>query len=252
MKSLMQLSDVSVRPRLLPFSADIEAGQQIHLIGANGAGKSTLLARVAGLLPGEGQVLLAGRSLAAYQPHQLARYRAYLPQQQSVISLMPVFQYLALHQPREADATAVANAVDYLCQQLSLMDKLSHPLTQLSGGEWQRVRLAAIFLQLWPTVNEDSKLLLLDEPTNSLDVAQQAALDRLIQEFCQARRSLIISSHDLNHSLQQANQVWLLAQGKLIAQGAAREVMQAEILGKVFNIDFEFQQVNQRDWLIIK
>ncbi len=157
-----------------------------------------------------------------------------------------------MHQPREADATAAANTVDYLCQQLSLMDKLSHPLTQLSGGEWQRVRLAAIFLQLWPTVNEDSKLLLLDEPTNSLDVAQQAALDRLIQQFCQAGRSLIISSHDLNHSLQQANQVWLLVQGKLIAQGAAREVMQAEILGKVFNIDFQRQQVNQRDWLIIK
>lgn len=87
---------------------------------------------------------------------------------------MPVFQYLALHRPAGAAQTEVEHAILYLCQRLKLVDKLSRTLTQLSGGEWQRVRLAAVLLQVWPSVNPHSRLLLLDEPTNSLDVAQRS------------------------------------------------------------------------------
>ncbi|VTR14447.1 Vitamin B12 import ATP-binding protein BtuD [Serratia fonticola] len=90
---------------------------------------------------------------------------------------MPVFQYLALHQPAGAEESELEKAILYLARSLKLADKLSRMLTQLSGGEWQRVRLAAVLLQVWPTVNPLSQLLLLDEPTNSLDVAQKVALD---------------------------------------------------------------------------
>ena len=106
-----------------------------------------------------------------------------------------------------------------MCQRLRLVDKLSRMLTQLSGGEWQRVRLAAVLLQVWPSVNPHSRLLLLDEPTNSPDVAQKVALDRLLREFCQSGRSALVCAHDLNHTLQQADRVWLLHAGRLVAQG---------------------------------
>lgn len=147
---------------------------QVHLIGPNGAGKSTLLARVAGMLPGLGEVRLDGRALADYPGNALACRRGYLSQQQPPVSLMPMFQYLALHRPAAAAQTDVEHAILYLCQRLRLVDKLSRMLTQLSGGEWQRVRLAAVLLQVWPSVNPHSRLLLLDEPTNNLDVAQKS------------------------------------------------------------------------------
>lgn len=248
--TLLQLNDVSVAGRLAPFSAQVDAGLQIHLIGPNGAGKSTLLACAAGVLPTTGDISLGATPLTQYSGAELARYRAYLSQQQTSVSLMPVFQYLSLHQPVGADSESVAITIGYLCEKLRLADKLPRSLTQLSGGEWQRVRLAAILLQVWPTVNHHSQLLLLDEPTNSLDVAQKVALDALLREFCASGRSVIVSAHDLNHSLQQADRIWLLAQGKLVAQGETLEVMRPEILSPIFEVNFQLHRFNQQNWIV--
>lgn len=249
---LLQLSDVNVGTRLAPFSSQVKAGLQIHLIGPNGAGKSTLLASLAGLLPAGGDIVLAGKPLPRYSGHELARLRAYLSQQQSALTMMPVFQYLSLYQPAGVAVEAVAETIGYLCSRLRLMDKLPRMLSQLSGGEWQRVRLAAVFLQVWPDINPDSKLLLLDEPYTGLDVAQKVALDSLLREFCSTGRSAIISAHDLNHTLQQADQVWLMAGGKVLTQGGTKQVMAANILSEVFEVDFQIHSFNQQNWIITK
>jgi len=120
----------------------------------------------------------------------------------------------------------------------------------LSGGEWQRVRLVAALLQVWPELNPVSKLLLLDEPMNSLDIAQQRALDGLIRQFCAAGRIAIISDHDLNHSLQQADDVWLMSQGRVEAAGKADEVMRPERLAKIFGVEFSLNIAAGKAWLM--
>ncbi|QAX81118.1 vitamin B12 ABC transporter ATP-binding protein BtuD [Yersinia hibernica] len=247
---LLQLSQVSVDSRLAPFSAQVAAGLQIHVIGPNGAGKSTLLAALAGLLPAHGAIILEDQPLSCYSGHDLARRRAYLCQQQATLTMMPVFQYLSLYQPAAASTDAIATTIGYLCERLRLTDKLPRMLAQLSGGEWQRVRLAAVLLQVWPAVNPDSQLLLLDEPYTGLDVAQKVALDSLLREFCLAGRSVIISAHDLNHTLQQADQVWLMARGNVLAQGVTQQVMQTDILSEVFEVDFQIHSFNQQNWII--
>ncbi|CAI2497639.1 vitamin B12 ABC transporter ATP-binding protein BtuD [Serratia liquefaciens] len=249
---MLQLRQVGVEGRLAPFSAQVDAGLQFHLIGPNGAGKSTLLACLAGILPGIGEILLDGHPLKSFQGNELALRRAYLSQQQPPVALMPVFQYLALHQPAGASEEALESTILYLCQRLKLMDKLPRMLTQLSGGEWQRVRLAAVLLQVWPTVNPGSQLLLLDEPTNSLDVAQKVALDRLLREFCQSGRSALVCAHDLNHTLQQADRVWLLHAGRLVTQGTTREVMEPVLLSQIYDVDFHLQAVGDQRWIMTK
>lgn len=249
---MLQLSQVGVKGRIAPCSGQISAGLQVHLIGPNGAGKSTLLARLAGILPGQGEVLLSGRPLGDYSGSELAMRRAYLCQQQPPVVLMPVFQYLALHQPAGSSESELENTILYLSDQLKLSDKLSRMLTQLSGGEWQRVRLAAVLLQVWPSLNPDSQLLLLDEPTNSLDVAQKVALDRLLQEFCHSGRSALICAHDLNHTLQQADSVWLLHAGQLVAQGDTHHVMEPEVLSRIYEVDFHLQALGDRRWIMTK
>lgn len=105
------------------------------------------------MLAGEGTVCLSGRPLEAWSARDLARCRAYLAQQQPAVSMMPVFQYLRLHQPPLADEAVIEGAVDFLAARLMLADKLPRSLTRLSGGEWQRVRLAAALLQIWPQAN---------------------------------------------------------------------------------------------------
>ncbi|QTF08776.1 vitamin B12 ABC transporter ATP-binding protein BtuD [Brenneria izadpanahii] len=249
---LLRLRQAAAFPRLSAIDAQCRAGQLLHIIGPNGAGKSTLLSRIAGMLAGEGDVYLSGRPLSAWPARELALHRAYLAQQQPPAAMMPVFQYLRLHQPPMSGESVIADAVDFLTDRLMLTDKLARPLTQLSGGEWQRVRLAATLLQIWPTANPHGRLLLLDEPANSLDIAQQVALDDLLNLLCQSGLTVIVCAHDLNHSLHHADAIWLMSGGRLVAQGATDDVMQPETLSPVFGVDFQRCMVDGRHWVITR
>jgi vitamin B12 transport system ATP-binding protein len=157
-----------------------------------------------------GEISLLEHSLADWSPVSLAHRRSYLVQQQVPPFAMPVWHYLMLHlhdKQHTALLTEVAAA-------LGLEDKLSRHASQLSGGEWQRVRLAAVILQIHPAGNPHGRLLLLDEPMSGLDVAQQAALDTLLSALSRQGIAVVMSSHDLNHTLRHAHRVWLLARGK--------------------------------------
>lgn len=243
---LLELSDVTVAQRLGPITATVKAGELVHLVGPNGAGKSTLLTRLAGLSAGEGAIALKGVDLNEWSTLELARNRAYLTQQQLPPFAMPVWHYLQLHQPaKHAEAVMMQ-----LAEAFWLTDKLSRPVNQLSGGEWQRVRLAAVILQIHPDVNPQGRLLLLDEPMNSLDVAQQAALDRQLFKLCDAGIAVVMSSHDLNHSLRHAHTAWLLRAGKMVAQGPRDEVLSPKHLATAYNMHFRRLQIEGHSMLI--
>lgn len=246
MSVLMQLQDVEAKDRLGPLSGDIHRGEILHLVGPNGAGKSTLLARMAGLTQGQGSVTFNDKSLDAWHATSLARHRAFLAQQQMPPFSMPVWHFLTLHQRHQPD-TALSEAV---AAALGLSDKLGRATSQLSGGEWQRVRLAAVILQIHPQGNPDGQLLLLDEPMNSLDVAQQAALDRLLSALCEAGLTIVMSSHDLNHTLRHAHRAWLLCKGQLVASGARDRVMTPANLEKAYHIPFRRLNIEGHSVLI--
>ncbi|MCA1923621.1 vitamin B12 ABC transporter ATP-binding protein BtuD [Buttiauxella noackiae] len=244
--SLLQLSDVVVAERLGPISATVHTGELVHLVGPNGAGKSTLLMRAAGLSLGGGEITFAGSNLNEWQPTQLARHRAYLSQQQMPPFSMPVWHYLQMHQQVSPDDSVMLKLVG----SLGLTDKLTRSVNQLSGGEWQRVRLAAVVLQIHPEINQHGRLLLLDEPMNSLDIAQQTALDRILMTLCEAGIAVVMSSHDLNHSLRHAHTVWLLRAGKMIAQGKRDDVLSVQHLATAYNMHFRRMQVEGHSMLI--
>lgn len=246
MMPLMQLRELSENTRLQGISADVGHGEIIHLVGPNGAGKSTLLARMAGLSQGKGIVTLNDQPLASWSPSALARHRAYLSQHQSPPFAMPVWQFLMLHQ-QTPHSSALAVHVTHA---LGLDNKLGRNVSQLSGGEWQRVRLAAVILQIHPEDNPQGQLLLLDEPMNSLDVAQQAALDKLLGELSTAGVTIVMSSHDLNYTLRHAGQVWLLCGGKLIASGSTEAVLQPEHLATAYNMTFQKLEIAGHQMLI--
>lgn len=244
--SILHLTDVTVAGRLGPITASVKPGELIHLVGPNGAGKSTLLTRLAGLSSGPGRILFNQLPLEDYPPAVLSRHRAWLSQQQLPPFAMPAWHYLQLHQP-SSDAEA---AMLRLAKSLWLTDKLTRPVNQLSGGEWQRMRLAAVLLQVDPFVNPEGQLLLLDEPMNSLDVAQQAALDCLLSSFCAAGVAVVMSSHDLNHSLRHAHTVWLLREGQMMAQGPRDAVLTPENLAAAYQMPFRLLRIEGHSMLI--
>ncbi len=247
---MLQINHLAVTSRLLPFSANALPGNRVHIIGPNGAGKSSLLAAIAGILPASGEVLIAGRAMAELSGRALSRYRSYLCQQYLPLSAMPVFQYLSLHQIAGSDPLAVDQTLSQLCERLHLSDKLGQAITRLSGGEWQRVRLVAALLQVWPALNPAGCLLLLDEPASGLDIAHQQALDLIIKDFCAAGGIAIISDHDLNHTLQHADWVWMLSKGEVIANGTATEVMQPERLTTNYGVYFKLHHFEGKPWIM--
>lgn len=246
MTILMSLKAVLEPGRIGPVTAEIRKGEWLHLVGPNGAGKSTLLAGLAGLRQPGGTLVFLGTPLHQWQGEALARHRAWLAQQQTPPFAMPVWHYLALHRQGSSDDVLRNEITDAL----GLTNKLTRPVNQLSGGEWQRVRLAAVILQIHPRNNPHGALLLLDEPMNSLDVAQQAALDKLLAGLCLQGVSVVMSSHDLNHTLRRADRVWLLQNGKMIAQGNSDTVMTPAHLTSVYGIDFQRIDINGHHLLV--
>ena len=234
MTELMQLTAVAVAGRLGPIDVQVNAGEIIHLVGPNGAGKSTLLSRMSGLSDGAGEIRFQGKPLAEWSPASLASRRAYLSQQQTPPFAMPVWHYLMLHQPVNAQQTLLND----VAEALGIADKLKRNVNQLSGGEWQRVRLAAVILQIHPSGNPHGQLLLLDEPMSSLDVAQQVALDRALSGLSRLGVAIVMSSHDLNHTLRHAHRVWLLKRGELIASGSRDNVLTPPNLARAYGMPF--------------
>jgi ABC-type cobalamin transport system, ATPase component len=201
---------------------------------------------MAGLTQGKGDITLNQRRLAEWLAPELARRRAYLTQHQTPPFAMPVWHYLTLHQH---DKSQHALQLE-VATKLGLEDKLARPVNHLSGGEWQRVRLAAVILQIHPAGNPDGQLLLLDEPMNSLDVAQQAALDRMLAELHNAGLTVVMSSHDLNHTLRFATQTWLMQKGKLLAGGETQHVLTTENLTAAYDMPFKLLQTEELQILI--
>jgi len=246
---LLRLQQAAVPGRLLPLTGELAAAQLLHVAGPNGAGKSTLLSVIAGLQPASGTVLLDEQPLSDWNGAAMARVRGWLPQQQAPLSQMPVWHYLRLHLKQAGGQTD--DRLSTLLKRLQLQDKLSRSLTRLSGGEWQRVRLAAVCMQIDPNINPHGRLLILDEPMTALDIAQQKAVDDLIADLCAAGISVIASSHDLNHSLQQADRVWLMDQGALIAQGEPAEVLTPQRLTPLYQIAFRQLELEGRTLLTV-
>ncbi|WP_305465065.1 vitamin B12 ABC transporter ATP-binding protein BtuD [Photobacterium leiognathi] len=233
---MLNVKNITVDARLQPLSFSVQKGEIVHLIGPNGSGKSTAIGLISGLFTAAGNVILEGVDLADYDLASLARIRSYMSQQDKPNFAIPVFQYLSLAFTAlgEISETLKQQAIDDVCDCLAISDKLTRSIQQLSGGEWQRVRLASACLQVWPSLNPDAKFLLLDEPAASLDIGQEAAMYRLIRGIAAQGIAVIMANHDLNRTLREADKVVLLDKGRCIGFGDPKTVMSISCLESVF------------------
>ena len=236
MQSVLIAQQVGLQGRLAPFCFSVSQGEIVHFIGPNGSGKSTALSLLSGLVEGAGQVTMKGQLLNEVDLPTLARWRSYLSQQDKPAFSIAVHHYLSLSLSALPNAKVddIETAVRFISNTLSITDKWSRDIQHLSGGEWQRVRLAAACLQVWPSLNPDAKLLLLDEPAAALDVGQEAAMYQLIRHVAAQGITIIMANHDLSRTLREADTVLLFDQGKCIAQGETDIVMETTRLESVF------------------
>lgn len=252
----MHVKHMSVGSRLLPLSFECKAGEIVHIVGPNGSGKSTLLAAISGTLSHRdgmsGEVYVGNKNLLTLPLSEQAHVRGYLCQQSRPAFNVDVLQYLALSLPSGAEIAdiKVRDAVNMVVELVQLQDKLHRSIQTLSGGEWQRVRLAGVCLQVWRTINPFSQFLILDEPAAPLDIAQEGLLYQLINAMAAQGIGVLVANHDLNRTLKHADKVLLLNNGVLHSSGSADTVLTEEALGEVFNTQVKKVIVDEQPYLI--
>jgi iron complex transport system ATP-binding protein len=239
------LQDVTVRRGrrtvLDAVNVTFAPGRLVAVIGPNGAGKSTLLQVAAGLLtPHAGTATLDGQSVVTLSRRDLARRRAYLPQDARADWPLSVERVVALGLTPQLPAfgplpARLRDAVDGALVEHDLIGLRDRPVTELSGGERGRVMLARA------TVG-DPALLIVDEPTAGLDPRHAIAAARRLRAFADAGRSVIVALHDLNLAADIADDVVALKHGKLAAAGPADRILSEPILGALFEAGLHVEQ----------
>jgi iron complex transport system ATP-binding protein len=218
------LEDVGLR--LVP-------GELVAVVGPNGSGKTTLLRALLGLVDLEaGTVQLDGRPLATWPRAELATAIAAMPQREEPAPLLTVEDAVLLGRyPRLGALAPVTShdraAVRQALEQCDSWTLRSRVVDTLSGGEWQRVRLARALAQ-------EPKLLFLDEPTASLDVRHEMELLELVRALVDGGLGGLIITHELNLAARFADRILVLNRGREVAVGPPMEVLTAPVLGPVF------------------
>lgn len=221
------------KPVLMGIDAHFPTGQVTALLGPNGCGKTTLLKALCGILPAKGQALLDGTGLLTLPLRERARQVAYLSQDRPIPGLTAWQLVLCGRYPYQRWPRTYSDRDEHLVQlameRMGVWQLRDAPLSQLSGGQRQKVYLAMALAQ-------DTPVLLLDEPATYLDVRHQLQLLGLARTLAREGKTVIAVLHDLPSALQTADHILLMDGGKTVLQGTPEAVFASGLLDSVFGV----------------
>ncbi|WP_392560075.1 heme ABC transporter ATP-binding protein [Orbus mooreae] len=218
-------------------SLTIGKGELVVIIGTNGAGKSTLLRLLTGFLtPTDGECRLLGKPLKQWCHQSLAQVRTVMRQNSHIAFPFSAKEVIAMGRSPYGSVN-LQNALADVIAKTHCQTLCHKNYQQLSGGEQQRVQLARVLVQLWSAKSEP-RLLFLDEPTSALDLYHQQQMLRLLKTLTEKNSySICCILHDLNLAALYADRIFLLHDGKLVAQGGVKDVLSTEILTQWYKAD---------------
>lgn len=229
------------RPALDEVSLQATDGCLTAIVGPNGSGKSTFVRALLGRVPiAGGSIALDGEDLTRLSRRVVARRVAVVAQREEPIFPTRVQQYVALGTYPTLGAWSPLpshdEAVDRAARAAGVSHLLDRRTDELSGGEWQRVRMARAMAQ-------GTQSLVLDEPTAALDIGHEMDAFELMASLAGAGRCVLAISHQLNLVARFAQHVVLLHKGRVVAAGTPDQVMRADVLERVY----EYPLVVARD-----
>ncbi len=220
---------------LKDINLDIKAGDFIGLIGPNGAGKTTLLKCINGLNKASGRIKIKGSDINEYTERKLAKEVALMHQNTTVgfpfsaldIVLMGRYPYIKRFRAEtKEDYTIARRNMDY-----THTGKLEEsPVTEMSGGERQRVLFAK-------TLTQETDIILLDEPTASLDITYQEQIFEYSRDLSSMGTTIVAAIHDLKIAARYCTRLVLMNYGEIVADGLPEEVLTSENLSCVYGIN---------------
>jgi iron complex transport system ATP-binding protein len=186
-----------VNPVIKGFSAEFKVGTITAIIGPNGCGKSTLLAAIAGDLPlTNGMIKVAEKEIQNYSVSELARLRSVVLQQPLFNLAFTVQEILAMARPAGSTLASENAAI----AKLAIDDLVNRKVTQLSGGEKQRVAIAL-------AIAVDAPVLLFDEPLAAQDVDSTKRIIELLKSSAKAGKTIILVAHVSESELNWCDQI---------------------------------------------
>ncbi len=237
---MIVFDDVAVRyphrelPALDGVSFEAPRSRLTAVVGPNGSGKSTLVRALVGRAElSRGAILVDGAPVEAASRRVLATRVAIVTQREEPAFPLGVRDYVGLGRyphlglwrgRSRGDVAAVDEAIA-LTETASLAHRA---ITELSGGEWQRVRLARAIAQ-------GGEAIVLDEPTTFLDVGHEMAVFELLDRLARDGHAVLLVSHQLNLVARFADRMVLLHRGQVAAAGTPAQVMQGEVLERVYD-----------------
>ena len=213
----LSLTGVSVSygdaPAVDGVSLDVPAGSRLAILGPSGCGKSSLLRAIAGLEPSSGTIRLGGRDLAGVPTHR--RGAGLMFQSHALFPHLNVLGNVAFGLRLQGKGSAAALE---MLELVGLADRADAPISELSGGEQQRVALAR-------TLAPEPAVVLLDEPLGALDrVLREDLLGTMIDIFDRLGTTVMFVTHDQSEAMSIGHRVALMDAGRIRQIGAPAEV----------------------------
>lgn len=216
------------------LSATIHPGEMVALIGANGSGKTTLLKVITGAHEARGDVLVKGRPVRKLSGSERAAILAVVPQDIPVDIPLRGSEFVMLGRthhmrrfmpPTKVDHAAVERAMAYTATE----DLRERFLSEMSGGERQRIALATAFAA-------QPEIILLDEATSHLDLHHRVEIMNLLREKNQNQSvTVLMAVHDLSLASRYFDRLILLKEGRILVDGPPSEVLQTTTLEDAYN-----------------
>ena len=224
----------AARPAVDGVNLVAPAGKVTAVAGPNGSGKSTLIRALLRTVALErGSIALDGAPLDAHDQRAFARRVAVVPQREEPLFPMRVREYVALARfPSlglwRAGSAGDAEAIQSALESAGMDGYADRRTDELSGGEWQRVRIARALAQ-------GGGALVLDEPATFLDIGHEMAMFELLAARAASGAAVLVVSHHLNLVARFADEIVLLDRGRVAAAGAPADVMTPEVLEPVYH-----------------
>ena len=222
-------------------SFTIPKGKVTSLIGPNGAGKSTVMGMISRLIArDEGMVYFEGKEMKQWKSRELSKRLAILTQHNNVQMKLTVRELVAFgrfpysgNRLTAEDEGIIDNAISYM----ELEEFEQRFIDELSGGQRQRAYIAMVIAQ-------DTDYVLLDEPTNNLDIYHASNMMKMARRLCdELGKTVILVLHELNYAAFYSDYICAFANGRIEKFGTVKEVMQKDVLGKIYNVDFEIMEI---------
>lgn len=218
------------------ISFSVPKGRVTALMGPNGSGKTTLLRSILNIHKRSGgSVTVNGEVLESIHRDRFPRIMAYVPQHISNRFPVKVFDAVLMGRRKSlawripaADIEAAERVID----RLGLSDIAMRDMTQLSGGQRQKVALAR-------AVAQDADYIILDEPTSSLDVRHQIETMEIISSLAAEGKGVLMAIHDIQLAANRADTVMVLSGGRMYASGSSSDVVNEKMLREVYGVEAE-------------